>query len=317
MMTLTPSLKLTLLFSLARLATSTSTSFSCPGQGFYPDPSSCTSFYRCVDLERSYKYYCPSGTRYDPSLSNCNHEAVAPPCQVEEQTKPPKPTTRKPGTKPPTQNTFTKPVKPRPTTIRTTTRRATTTRRTTTANNPKQDTQVTVKDPVFPPPLSTPIPAQSPPSTSSSPTLIITSQPLPSRNYSVSPTSLYDCYQPNYYQEETTCEQFYACREIAPGVLAADRIFRCPAGYLFDSDTRLCQRDYKVACQKNKTEEFLFFTVLNALVVQLKENELEHFFSLRLQLPLTRPKTVINPKVTIFGGDENPYPWFVLQSAIH
>ena len=307
-----------ILLSLINVSTTT-TRFSCPGQGYYPDPTSCTSFYRCVDLETSYKYLCPGGTRYDPAMRVCNHEALVPPCQIGIQTEPAEPTTRKPGTTPTNQKPLTKPnyttPKPQTTTIRTTTR-------TTTTSAIEQDTLETdetehAKDPVFPPALSTPIHAKSTPSSSSSPTLIVTSKSLPPRNYSVSPTSLYECSQPDYYEEETTCEQFYTCREIAEGVLAADRVFRCPGGYMFDTQTHLCQREDSVTCQKNKTEQFLFYTVLNSLLVQLKENELEQFFSKRLQLPLPRPKTVINPKVTLFGDDENPYPWVVFQSAIH
>ena len=44
--------------------------------------------------------------------------------------------------------------------------------------------------------------------------------------YSVSASSLYPCSQPGYYSEETSCDQFYVCKEVAPGVLSADRIFR-------------------------------------------------------------------------------------------
>ena len=44
--------------------------------------------------------------------------------------------------------------------------------------------------------------------------------------YNVSPTSLYPCVQPGYYSEESSCSEFYVCKEVAPGVLSAEKIFR-------------------------------------------------------------------------------------------
>ena len=45
-------------------------------------------------------------------------------------------------------------------------------------------------------------------------------------SYSVSPGSLHPCPRPGYYSEETSCSQFYVCKEVAPGVLSANRVFR-------------------------------------------------------------------------------------------
>jgi len=300
-------LKLVVILNIATLSTN---NFICPSPGYHPDPNSCTSFFRCVDFKTNFKYLCPAGTIYDANMRMCNHETVAPPCRIatedsgESQTKQPGVAQTKPTTRRPTL----------PTPKRTTAKPTTTTMR------PESSTSSAVQDikpPVFPPPLSTPIPAKPTPTNNFSPTLIVTKTPLPERNYSVSPTSLYRCQQPEYYEEETTCDQFYTCREIAPGVLSADRIFSCPDKYLFNAETRLCQKEENITCQKKKSEDFLFYTVLNALVVQLKEEQLEEFFSSRLQLPLPRPKTYINPKITLYGNDENPYPWVIFQSAIH
>merc|ERR1712106_366590 len=334
MMSLPTTLKL---LPILLLMNPTTTKFSCPGAGFYADPLSCISFYRCLDRQTSYKYQCPSGTRYDPRLRNCNHEASAPPCQSEQASI----STTNPTTAPATTKRTTTAATTIPTT--TTSIAKTTTRKSTTRNpfiiirpsyatqRPKSTTKSStnirtttvrittsneIKVPSFPPPLSTPIPEKV--STSNRPpNLIVTKKPLPSRNYTVSPISLYACSQPDFYPDESSCEQFYTCRETSPGVLSADRIFRCPEKYLFDSKTHLCQAENKVFCLKNKSEPFLFYTVLNALVVQLKEDQLEQFFSSRLQLPIPRPKTVINPKVNVFGDDENPYPWVIFQSSIH
>jgi len=303
-----------LVFLLAKIISSTN--FPCPGGGFYPDPTSCNSFYRCVD-KTSYKYLCPSGTRYDPELSICNHEALTPSCHLETQADPTHSTTElRPTTRPTTRPTS------RPTNIPTKrptsrpTPSQTTIRPKTTEVSDRTTTQSVHSISVFPPALSTPIPAKNPPSTSVSPALTPISL-APPRNYSVSPTSLFSCPQPDYYQEETTCEQFYTCREIATGVLAAERIFRCPDRYRFNIQKRLCLPAEQVECLQNSSEQFLFYTVLNAMVVKLQENQLDKFFSSRLQLPLSRPKTDINPKVTLFGDNANPYPWIVFQSAIH
>ena len=35
--------------------------FQCPGPGFYPDPYSCTAFYRCINRFMNYRYLCPAG----------------------------------------------------------------------------------------------------------------------------------------------------------------------------------------------------------------------------------------------------------------
>lgn len=133
-------------------------------------------------------------------------------------------------------------------------------------------------DPLLPPSLST-----QPPPPSTPPT--VTDPP-----YSVSPTSIYPCTQPGYYEEVTSCKQFYVCREVGPGVLSADRIFRCPDRYLFDIKTHLCQREQKVTC---KNQPSLFYTVLNYMVVQLKEEQMEQFFKQSLTLPEYRGRTGI------------------------
>ena len=45
-------------------------------------------------------------------------------------------------------------------------------------------------------------------------------------DYSVSSGSLYPCTAPGYFTEPSSCSQFYVCKEVAPGVLSADRIHR-------------------------------------------------------------------------------------------
>jgi len=103
----------------------------------------------------------------------------------------------------------------------------------------------------------------------------------------VSVSSLYPCSQPGYYSEETSCSQFYVCKEVAPGLLSADRIFSCPDRYLFDPATRLCQREEKVSCDLEETPD-LFYSGFNLFVVKLTEEDLDKFF--RQDLRLARKK---------------------------
>ena len=45
-------------------------------------------------------------------------------------------------------------------------------------------------------------------------------------NFSVSSSSLYPCSEPGYFTMASSCAQFFVCKEVAPGVLSADRIHR-------------------------------------------------------------------------------------------
>ncbi|XP_063981086.1 uncharacterized protein LOC135164555 [Diachasmimorpha longicaudata] len=56
---------------------------SCKEEGFFPDPSDCRKFYRCVKAEGSYQKYeftCGEGTAWDQALSTCNHDYAVPGC---------------------------------------------------------------------------------------------------------------------------------------------------------------------------------------------------------------------------------------------
>merc|ERR1712004_506069 len=107
-------------------------------------------------------------------------------------------------------------------------------------------------------------------------------------DFSVSSSSLYPCSEPGYFNEASSCAQFFVCKEVAPGVLSADRIHRCPPRYLFDPVTRLCQREAKVTCDQSG-DSSLFYSGLELLVVKLTESELDTFFSQELTLPRRSP----------------------------
>ncbi|CAH0391648.1 unnamed protein product [Bemisia tabaci] len=85
----------------------------CEKAGFFPHPSDCKKFYRCVDWDGDkgerfsvFFFDCPNGTIFDPALDTCNYEAsVYPPrdCNQGNQTteegttkKPYQPTTQQP-----------------------------------------------------------------------------------------------------------------------------------------------------------------------------------------------------------------------------
>ena len=136
--------------------------FSCPGPGFWADPSSCTSFYRCVTPFIVYKYVCPPGTRYDARVHNCNHNFLAPPCSLQSQ---------------------------------------------------GEDLSIPQLSFDLPPELSPTTPADE-------------ETPEDDTEYVLDVNSIYPCTQPGYYSEEASCNNFYVCKEVRPGVLSAERIFR-------------------------------------------------------------------------------------------
>ena len=101
-----------------------------------------------------------TGTRYDARVHNCNHNFLAPPCQLPE------------------------------------------------LDQQSQDISFNL------PPTLTPGQEQD--------KLELEIESL----YVVSPTSLYACPKPGYFSEETSCNNFYVCKETTPGVLTAERVFR-------------------------------------------------------------------------------------------
>lgn len=58
----------------------------CPRVGKYPDPENCNWFHQCsIVNEKSAKYECPSGTRFDPVQEICYKTLAASPCHVYSQ----------------------------------------------------------------------------------------------------------------------------------------------------------------------------------------------------------------------------------------
>ena len=51
--------------------------------------------------------------------------------------------------------------------------------------------------------------------------------------YTVAAGSLYPCSKPGYFSEETSCNNFYVCKEVTPGILNAERVFRFVSANIF------------------------------------------------------------------------------------
>merc|ERR1712156_934962 len=97
--------------------------------------------------------------------------------------------------------------------------------------------------------------------------------------YLVAAGSAYPCSSPGYFALSGSCREFWVCKEVGPGLLSAERPFRCPNRYLFDPITRLCQREAKVKCQPS-----LFYSLVSTLAIPLREDQLDAFFSSPLTL---------------------------------
>ena len=87
--------------SVKRSSSNLGGGFVCRRMGFFANEADCTLFYRCVDYWGDgrhftlFRFRCPAGTIFDPSLSVCNHPGwVQPPRQCAGATPP-----RPPGTK--------------------------------------------------------------------------------------------------------------------------------------------------------------------------------------------------------------------------
>jgi len=50
--------------------------FKCPGDGYFPDPTSCTHFYECVGGV-AYRFDCPPGTEFNAQTKTCDFPANA------------------------------------------------------------------------------------------------------------------------------------------------------------------------------------------------------------------------------------------------
>jgi len=268
--------------------------FKCPRPGYFQDPTSCTAFYRCMDNNMSYKYICPLGTRYDPSVSNCNHDALAPPCKIGATvaaTPGPaqSPDQDTPGGNPLIDIDIPTDVQPAITPPPSVDHVETSSSMPPTLPQPAGDTAVIDSDASGSPSGEAAVAQETATTGSSSGD----KEDSEDSAYVVSPSSLFACPEPGFFAEPSSCQDFYTCREISPGVLSAERLFRCPARYRFDPVTRLCQRQEKVECSITPS---LFYSYTSAHVSQLAESQLDSFFQqpLRyrgaLQLPSSYPR---------------------------
>ena len=90
--------------------------------------------------------------------------------------------------------------------------------------------------------------------------------------------------------------------------------FRCPDRYLFDPVTQLCQREGKVRCDQ-ATNPVLLYSFRSSLVIQVREENLESFFSQDLTLP--RSSLSRQSPVQRFYAPAVSYPSFMYPRHNH
>ena len=85
----------------------------------------------------------------------------------------------------------------------------------------------------------------------------------------------------------------------------------CPDRYLFDPETRLCQRESKVSCDVEETPN-LFYSGLNLFVVKLTEKDLDTFFSQDLRLAREKSANRYNLPLLSYYQQQphHPLQWF-------
>jgi len=367
------------LLTLALTVSCAAAKFQCQGPGFFADPESCTAFYRCVNKSTSYRYICPLGTRYDPTVSNCNHAFLAPPCHIQTSGTVGSGSSTAAGTQESNKiegdddgdqgtsgqgSQETSGQQSAQDLGQPTDQSAGDTINNESSQQSGQTTgglgsgesgqdsllsglgdgevnQSTSSTPInvnpitdidipnqTQPPLTRPTAAaatitttttSTPPATTTSTTASDQSSSTP--QYTLSPQSIYPCTEPGFFKEASNCKDFYMCKEISPGVLSAERLFRCPDRYLFDPQSRLCQRREKVDCN----EEVVYNLLRSSFVSQLSESQLESFFAQSLTLPERRkplPRrpaqlsnlipTYVNPRLQTISGH---HPSFQLISG--
>ena len=140
---------------------------------------------------------------------------------------------------------------------------------------------------------TTPRPVESPvisstdrPLTTPAPETPVT-EPEEEEQFLSLPGSIFACPAPGFYPVEDNCNEFYVCQEVLPGKLLADQVYRCPDRYLFDDQTRLCQREWKVSCNKFSLSPYNGASNKQNVLVVL-EQYLEAFFSTPLRYKETR-----------------------------
>ena len=227
--------------------------FSCPGPGYYRDPSSCTAFYRCLDWNSpAHRYICPPATRYDPAVRNCNHNFLAPPCSILPaqsglQDLLPDISFQQdlfpgglehdiiPGLEQDLLPGLEQDILPEQDSLP--------------GGGLQEDILPSLEQDVLPgggfeEDILLGIELQQDGGLEEDllfrPELEVEDLQV-EKLWVVAAGSLFPCKQPGYYQDPASCSQFFACREVVPGVLSADRTFRCPHRYVFDPTTRLCQ----------------------------------------------------------------------------
>ena len=201
----------------------------CDRPGFYPDPTWCDKFYRCVDNGRGFNVYhfdCAPGTIWDPSIDTCNHpESVYPPRNCKMSPSGSSTTTEQTSSNASTGST------------------ATTTQSTT----------------AEPPGSSTTASESSTNSTSegtTAPATIASTQPTSDSSTETTsgtttekPKNLTVCDRPGFYPDPTWCDKFYRCVDNGRGFNVYH--FDCAPGTIWDPSIDTCNYPESVYPPRN------------------------------------------------------------------
>lgn len=247
----------------------------CTKEGFFPDPTDCRKFYRCVEGQsgyRKYEFQCGPGTAWDQSIQTCNHIGQVP-CSTDSNEIDQGPDTSKPASPPPvTTETTSSSAYPPPTesvTVAGTPSEATTsesmseadkteTSAATTADTISDGEKPASEKPeqvqTLPGTSSTEASSESSSEQSTSESSEVSSSSTESSEASSSSTESSESHAPDcttrkpsgqircdnegFYPHPTRCDKFYRCVDNGNGFNVYH--FDCPPGTIFDPSISVC-----------------------------------------------------------------------------
>nr|XP_045624783.1 uncharacterized protein LOC123774493 [Procambarus clarkii] len=95
--------------------------------------------------------------------------------------------------------------------------------------------------------------------------------------YQLDPSTVYECLEPGSFQSHRDCLRFYRCI-VTMGCVIKGFLYQCPAGYLFDDNTKRCQRvELLGPCDKAADAGVQIYEIQP--IGQLQADSLDQFFS--------------------------------------
>ncbi|KOC59041.1 hypothetical protein WH47_00372, partial [Habropoda laboriosa] len=188
--------------------TSTSSGSSqCPGEGFFPNPTDCTKFFRCVRTYSGfirYDFACGPGTAWDSSIQSCNHKSHVASCSSTNGA-----TVSQGSTGTPSSH----------------------------STRPSSNTTAT-------PTTGTSITPSSTGSSSTSSNSTSSTEPNVSDCATKKPNNTIVCEKEGFYPHPTKCNKFYRCVDNGNGLNVYH--FECGPGTIFDPSINICNHPESV-----------------------------------------------------------------------